>query len=85
MQMIHNWKIYHEIKKLLENLPCKKDIFGKFTMQKRYFWKIYHLTGIFPWKKILTENSHAYMDMPADNGQSGKSCPYLQRSRRSIG
>jgi hypothetical protein len=41
-------------------------------MQMRYFWKISHLMGIFPWEKILTENSHAFMDMPTDNGQLGK-------------
>jgi hypothetical protein len=54
-------------------------------MQMRYFWKISHLMGIFPWKKILTENSHAYMDMPTDNGQLGNSCTYFRQSRRSIG
>jgi hypothetical protein len=38
--MIHYWKIYHETKKLLENLPCKKDILenlpfnGKISMAK---------------------------------------------------
>jgi hypothetical protein len=53
-------------------------------MQIRYFWKIFQLIGIFPWKKILRENSHAYMDMPTGNDQSGKSCPNFQRSRWSI-
>jgi hypothetical protein len=28
----------------------KKDIFGKFTMKKNKFWKIYHFIGIFPFK-----------------------------------
>jgi hypothetical protein len=41
--------------------------------------------GIFPWKEIITENSHAYTDMPRDNGESGKNCPDIQQSRRSIG
>jgi hypothetical protein len=67
-------------------------------MKLRSFWKIYNANKIFleklpfnarifPWKTILTEFSHAYMDMPTatGNGQSGKSCPYLQQSRRSIG
>jgi hypothetical protein len=64
--MIHNWKIYHEIKKLLENLPCKKDIFVKFTMQKRYFWKIYHA------KKIFLENLPFNGNISMEKDTNGK-------------
>jgi hypothetical protein len=73
----------------------KTIFFGKSTMQMSHFWKIYHANKIFlenlPFHGIIsieidtTENSHAYMDMPRDNGESGKNCPCLQRSWRSNG
>jgi hypothetical protein len=65
-------------------------------MKIRSFCKLYHTNKIFlenlPFHGIIsmeidtiTENSHAYMDMPRDNGESGKICPCLQQSRQSNG
>jgi hypothetical protein len=56
-------------------------------MKLTSFWKIYHANKIFLEYLPLNgnENSHSYLDIPTDNGQSGKSCPYHPWSRRSIG
>jgi hypothetical protein len=44
-------------------------------MKIRYFWKIYHLMGLFPWKGALWENSNGYMYyviMPRGGGSQVK-------------
>jgi hypothetical protein len=41
-EILQKVKISHENNIFLVKLSCKFAIFGKFTMQMTYFWKIYH-------------------------------------------